>query len=150
MPNTSQQIIDGIALDLDTYAGLPDHSTIKYRRPRAILPADCPMLVCWLLGKSPRPLTTERFDSEISIGVSWHLETIVEAQTLERDTDKSIELIDALERIEDRVRLLAANGVDVDAAYQVLPGEVAYLPPEMQQGLTEGYALEVNVRVTED
>lgn len=145
----AQDVVDAIAADLDANAALATHTTVKYRRPRAILPADCPLLVVWLSGKGNAPQTTQRYDGEIVVGVSWHEQTVQEAQTLARDNTVALALLTALDKIEARVRHYGLNGIGVLAAWQVLPGDVLYLPPEMEQGLTEGYALEVNVRVTE-
>lgn len=148
--STAKSIVDALATDLNNNANLGTHSTVKYRRPRAILPADCPLLVVWLQSKSPTPVTTEFFDGEISIGISWHVESVQEALTLQNDEATATALIDALEKVEGRIRYLAKNGLGVGAAWDVRPGESLYLPPEMAQGLTEGYAQEAIVTVTEN
>lgn len=142
-----QSIIDALVTDLNSSASLPAHSTVKYRRPRAIMPEDCPLMVVWLLGKAPTPKTTEWFDSQISIGVSWHEETVADAETLMTNEEVAVTLMNARSKIEARVRALAKVGLS--DAWEVVPGISQFLPPEMQQGLTEGYALEVITRVTE-
>lgn len=145
----AKDVVDAITTDLNASAGLPSHSTIKYRRPRAILPDDCPLLIVWLQTKQPTPVETQNFDGEMSIGISWHVESVEEATTLVNDEATATALIDALERIEGRIRHLAKNGLGVGAAWQVIPGESLYLPPELAQGLNEGYATEALVTVTE-
>lgn len=146
----AKDIIDAIATDLNANADLPSHGTVKYRRPRAILPEDCPLLIVWLQTKNPTPVTTEYFDGEIGVGISWHIESVQEAVTLQNDEATATTLIDALEGIEGRIRHLARNGLGVGAAWDVRPGESLYLPPEMAQGLTEGYAHEATVTVQEN
>lgn len=146
---SAKAIVDAITTDLNANAGLPTHDTVKYRRPRAIMPDDCPLLIVWLQQKIPTPVETENFDGTISVGVSWHVEAVDEALTLQNDDATATALIDALERIEGRIRYLAKNGLGVEAAWNVAPGESLYLPPEMAQGMTEGYATETLVTVTE-
>lgn len=148
MTTVARNLIDALAGDLESNAGLREHRTVKYRRPRIILPEECPLLVVWLEAKVPTPKTTVWFDSAITIGVSWHEETVDEVTTLIDNEDISISLMESLERIEERVRVLARDGMS--DSWQVLPGESRYLSPELQQGLTEGYALAVEARVTED
>jgi hypothetical protein len=144
-----KDVIDAVTLDLDTHAGLPKHATVRYRRPRAIMPDDCPLLVVWPITKSPTPQTTEVFDSVIQVAASWHVETVEEAQTLIDDEALSLELINAIEMIEARIRHMSINGIDVEQAWEVLPSDVLYLPPEMQAGLVEGYHASIVVRATE-
>jgi hypothetical protein len=129
---------------------LPEHRTVKYRRPRDIQPADCPMLVVWVEAKVPTPVTTATFDGVVSLGVSWHLAAVKEAQTLVEDEALSVALLDAIELIENEIRRLADVGVPAaPGAWQILPGETLYLPPEMAQGLTEGYVTEAVCRIAE-
>jgi hypothetical protein len=147
-----QRIVSALANDLEDNAGLPSHLLVKYRRPRAILPADCPMLVVWLLFDRPAPLETETFQTVATIGISWHEETVEEAAKLSNDSEVSLALISALSKIKARLRALASAGLTdpaVGEAWQVLPGETAYLSPDMAQGLVEGYALEAIVDLTE-
>lgn len=128
----------------------PPHGTIKGRRPLAIQPDDCPLLIVWTDSKRATPVTTERFDAEYTIGISWHEATVEEVETLIRDEDISWSLSEARDKIEDRLRTLATTGIGVGAAWQVLPGESTYVGPLPQQGMIHGYAVECIVRVTEE
>lgn len=143
-----KDLIDALAEDLDN-SDLPDHGTVRYRRPRVINGKDCSLLVIWLQTKQPRPETTELFDSLVTIGVSWHEKTVKEVETLKNNDDISAALIDALETIEARIRIASRDGLGVDNVYEILPGDSLYLPSGMQQGISEGYAIEVLARVTE-
>jgi hypothetical protein len=145
--SVAKRLVDEIAADLATNAGLPAHTVAKYRRPRAILPDDCPLLCVWLEAKTPTPRTTKWFDSAMTIGVSWHEESVAEVETLVLDEDVALALMSSLEKIEARVRVLAAQGLT--DAWEVLPGESRYLGPEMQQSATEGFALAIEARLTE-
>lgn len=138
-----------MATDLDANAGLPSHLLVKYRRPRAVRPEDCPLLCVWLQDKTTNPQTTERFDSVLVVGISWQVEAVQEAVTLVEDDAVAEALIDALERIEERIRVWSREGVGVLEAWQITPSGAEYLPANLQQGLVEGYAVGVRVEVTE-
>lgn len=144
-------LVDAVADDLDANAGLPDHDTIRYRRPRAIMPDDCPLLVVWFASKdvSLEAGTTDRFDKAYSIGVSYHVETVAEAQSLVNDPEMSKELMTVLEAIEARSHYLSTNGVGVSPVYQVLPGSSVYMAPEMKDALVEGVVHEIVARASE-
>jgi hypothetical protein len=147
----SRDIVLALAADLDANASLDPHSTVKGRRPRAILPEDCPLLVIWLDNKRPSPATTERFDGIITIGISWHEEAVEEAETLIDDEDLSWRLAENIERIEGRIRYLSRAGLgSLLNPWQLLPGAMDLVGPLPQkEGLVEGYALEVTAEVTE-
>lgn len=152
MNEMEQRVVKAIAADLEANAGLPPHLLVRYRRPRAILPADCPALVVWLVLMEQVARTTEWFDGTITVGISWHEEAVVEAQTLAENEGLSLRLIEALSLIRARLRVLSRTGLVDPAtaeAWQVLPGAVQYLAPEAAQGLTEGYVLEATVDVVE-
>lgn len=142
-----QTLIDEIVTDLNNNAGLPAHQTAKYRRPRFIMPDDCPLLVVWLIAKQPSPITTERFDAAISIGASWHEEVVEELETLVQDDAKALALIDARAAIEDRARALSVTGLT--GSWEIYPGASEYMPPENEEAMTEGFAVEIIARVTE-
>jgi len=149
----TRELIDAIAADLDAESGLPRHQTIRYRRPIAILPEDCPLLVVWLMEKDSAPQTTVRFDSVLRLGVSWHEETVEQAKTLVVDEEAASSLMDAIEAIEARARSWATSGLTngPDGAWELLPRRVEYIPPgEGSTGLTEGYGLMVEARITEE
>lgn len=143
-------VIDALVADIEANADLPEHNTVKYRRPLAIVPEDCPLLVVWLVIGRPTRSTNVTFDSVLTVGVSWHVETVEQAQTLIEDPAKSAELLVALGKIRARVRELSRTTLGVEHAWEVLPSDTTYLPPEMQQGFTEGYGHEVLVQVTEE
>jgi hypothetical protein len=143
-------LIEALADDLDNEAGLPEHQTIRKRRPRAIVPEDCPLLVVWLERTTRRGWTNMKQESNVSIGVSWHEESVDEAASLVDDETLSDKLIDAIELIEARVREIAREEITLaEGAWEITPGEGRYLPSDMQQGLTEGHAIVVEARVTE-
>jgi hypothetical protein len=137
-------MIDSVVEDLNDNGDLPEHGTVKYRRPRVILPEDCPLMVVWLILDEPTPQTTKRFDTGWRIGVSWHEQAVDEAKTLTVDEALSLALIDAVEKIKARFRAIATGGLaDVPEAYEFLPGSTRYLAEELAQGLTEGYVTEL-------
>ena len=156
-----KDIIDAIADDLDNHAKLPNHGTLRYKRPRAIQPDDCPLLVVWLVQKLTQGEgnTTHWWTSLVRVAASWHEEVIEEAETLQHDEAEAIRMLDAVEKIETRVRWLSRKGLLVPEgagdhhptveAWQVTPGGVRYEPPEMETGLVEGYAVDILVDVTE-
>lgn len=149
MSTTEQLVIDAVATDLEEDGELVAHTLVKYRRPRAITPDMCPLMVVWLIYKSQRPQTTTRFDSTLTVGVSWHEESVDEAYTLINDQATALALLEARGKIEARLRLLATTGLGVGNAWELTPGDSAFIPPEMAQGLTEGYVIQANVRLSE-
>lgn len=144
----AQEIIDRLAEEIEAL-DLPDHDTVLYRRPKSILPENTPMLVIWLQGKVPNPVTTQWFDGLYTIGISWHQESVDESESQEMDTDLSVDLMDRIGQIEAAVRSLSITGWDVEGAWELTPGETTYSEPLRESGVTEGYALTVLVRVTE-
>lgn len=144
-----QRIIDALVDDIEASAGLPIHTVVRYRRPRAVLPEELPMLVVWLASKETTPITTIRFSSTIQVGVSWHEQSVEEAETLVQDTSIGLALMTNIALIEDRVRAIeTAGGLPVPEAQEMLPSGTVY--ETLQDGLVEGYALSVLVRVTEE
>ena len=149
MATTEELVIDAIAADLEDNGDLVAHNLVKYRRPRAITPAVCPLMVVWLISKVSHPESNVRFGSDLTVGVSWHEETVAEAQTLINNEATARALLDARGKIEARFRELARIGLGTENAWELLPGGSAFLAPEMAQGLTEGYVLQANVRLSE-
>jgi hypothetical protein len=124
----------------------------RYGRPRAVLPTDCPVLCVWMANKLRTPVETDPVhDARLVIGASWQIETIEEARTLVDDEANEIELLARMQDIERHVMKLAEDGWDVAGAWQITAGDSSYFrtPEGLEQGVTEGYALEVLVDVTE-
>lgn len=144
-----RDIIEALATDMDANAALPVHTTY-HGRPPALKPDDCPALVVWLDSKRPTPVTTEWFDAIYTIGISYHEASVDQAETLVSDEELKWVLSEARGNIEGRLRALAQTGIGVDAAWEVEPGESQYFGPPLQQGLTQGYAVECIVKVTEN
>lgn len=145
----AKDIIDRFDSLIEAIEELPAHNTYLYRRPKSLLPEDTPALVIWLRTKVPNPRTTHWFDGIYTIGISWHEESVEEAETQEMDTDLSENLMERIELIEQVIRDLSIDGWDLEAAWQVVPGATTYVEPLRESGLTEGYTLDVLVSVTE-
>lgn len=146
------RIIDQIAADIDSNAGLPKHETVRYARPLVVLPDDCPILCVWLLQKAMAPRTTNYYDSVIAVGVSWQVWTERESQTLQEDEPRRKKMLKDMLAIQARVRYLGIHGLseNIDEAYEFLPVGVDYTPPSsLDTGLVEGYAMTVHVNVQE-
>ena len=150
------RIIDALTESLEHYADLPRHKTVRYRRPYAVLPEDCPLLCVWLMEKTFTPITTNTFDSAINIGISWQEQAVIEAQTLADNPRKAKELLEIMGRIQQHVRDLSVgdwsrSGGSVDEAYQLYPVRTDYFPPmSIETGLVEGYLMTVRVNAQED
>lgn len=147
MSSLAQDLIDELVVDLDTNGNLPSHKTVPYRRPRVIMPEDCPLMVVWLVTKDPTGVTNAEFHGNITLGISWHEETVEEAETLINDPATAIALMDAQSKIEARLRALAVAGLA--ATWELTPGPSTYLSADMSDGLVEGYLLTATARVTE-
>jgi hypothetical protein len=147
--NLDKDIILGIADDLDANADLPPHVTIRGRRPLAIQPTDCPVLVVWLDHKVAVPRTSIRYDADYTIGVSWHEATVEEVESLVRDEDIGWSLAENRGKIEARLRALSRSS-PVASAWEMKPGESTYIGPLPQQGMVHGFTVEAIVSVTEE
>jgi hypothetical protein len=143
-----ERVVEAIGLDLDLNAGLDAHDTLLYRRPRAVMPEDCPLLCVWWDSKDIDFLTTQKFHYSLAIGVSWQEETVEEAQTLMRDDVIARSLIRNIHKCEKRIEHIAINGWDIAPAWELLPQGTEYT--RMEEGLVEGYAFVVQVAVSED
>lgn len=146
--SVAKAIIDAIAAKLETLP-LPEHSLYLYRRPKALVPEDLPALVVWLRAKSPTPRTTVWFEGVYTVGISWHEEALDEATSLEADPELAVGLITRMEAIEAAIRELSVAGWDVPGAWELVPGDTTYLEPLRESAFSEGYTLDVLVRVTE-
>jgi hypothetical protein len=152
-----EQIIDALIDDVEANAELPGHLTVRYRRPPAITPEMCPVLVGWLLRKIPVPRTTAypgggHHSAVWVVGLSWHEAVVEEAVTLVEDVDAARSLSRARAAIEERIQVGSPGGVPgVLGAWEVLPGDSDYVwpDPELQTGLTEGYVVQAVIKVTE-
>lgn len=154
------RIIDAIANDIENTADLPDHTVVKYERPWAVFPENCPLACYWLQRKVLAPMGTNRWDSAVIIGISWQWAAVEEMQTLVENPEHTKENLMVMGRIERRIKVLASMqgdpGVpmpiqfDVPEAYQVLPAEMDFIPPSsIETGLVKGYAMGVQVNVGE-
>ena len=154
-----KRIIRGMASDIDDNARLPDHTTVLFKRPAAVFPDDCPLMCVWLLQKAYTPTGTKLLENAIGIGISWQVEGIDRAETLKDDPNKHEDMLDAVAKIEWRVRAMGALLGDyeqtefvpgVPEVDMVLPVSVDYIPPlSIETGLVEGYAMAVEVDVRE-
>jgi hypothetical protein len=111
----------------------------------------------WVVGKDPAPTVTlggaydtGSFFSDMTIGASWHEESVEQVKSLIEDEELSISLLMNQERIERRVRQLAKEGWTIPEAWEVSPAGSVYLPRDYQEGLTEGYATAITVRTREE
>lgn len=148
--------IDAMVADLEANAGLPDHLVVKYRRPRVILPEDCPLLFVGLdeSGSIESPSGTVRFRSQVPIALEWHEAAVEEIQTLVDDEGLSLRLIDSAKRIQARVRKWAIEttslgGVSLAVAHVEEVGAAAVIPFVLEDGYVEGIRILVPVYVTE-
>lgn len=142
-----EAVVRAIADDLEANAGLPPHTMVKFRRPRAVLPEDCPLLCVWWEAKNPDFTTTVLFDFQLTIGVSWQEESVEEAKTLVNDEYLSLSLMTNIKRCEARIRELSRDGWDVPNAWQILPAGTEY--QRLTDGLVEGYAMAILVNTEE-
>jgi hypothetical protein len=148
-----------IAEDLETI-GLPTHQLFVVRRPRYLGPDLCPALVIWLDDDEPlrgegSGQTTMRFPSRLSIGIAWHEESVNEAVTLQTDDDLSDSMLNARRMIKDRVLIWARDGIAgmvVGKPYDqclIDVGRAGFFQTPEEEGLTEGYAVQVLVTQVE-
>lgn len=167
------RIVDAMVQDFLDHGELDTHedgtlTVVKYRRPVAVFPSDCPMLCVWLLDKTFGQPTNLKSHDPISIGVSWQEEAVERAETLIAPgedeaqgyaaTERAESLIRNLKHLERRVRSLAGfdgyesspHLVNVPELDMILPRDWDYLPPQaVDTGLVEGYAMTVEVTVVE-
>jgi hypothetical protein len=147
------RLIDRItAALLESRVDLHPESVVKYRRPRAILPRDCPLLCIWLQNKDLENLDTGSFHFVNRIGASWHEEAIEQVSQLDDDPSVPISLLQNIEKIERRMMKLCHQGAKVETgwpkeAWELRPGGTEYLG--INEALTEGYAVGITVRTRE-
>jgi hypothetical protein len=150
----ASRIIDAMVDDFEL-AELPRHNTTRYKVPAAILPEDCPLLVVRLISKASGPMTVKERMGQITVEVSWHEEAVERAETLMDDPDAARSQLDAIEVLEQRVWLMERatqeTQFDVPEANRVMTAAVNYQRGQpVETGLVEGYAMTVQIDVTED
>jgi hypothetical protein len=145
---------DALILELDESIALPDHNTLRYARPRGVLPQICPLLAVWYGGKVPAFVTTgdpmnpsANLMARFMIG--WWQEFTDEAKTLVMMEDRYSEMLNIVEQIERHViglgvrDLVDTNNVSVPA-WQI---SFAGSEPVSEEGLVEGYYVAVAAMV---
>lgn len=151
-------LIDAMVADLEANGGLgEDVLIVKYRRPRIILPEDCPVLVVALdeSGSVEAPKGTVRFTSLVPIALEWHEAAVEEVRTLVDDPDLSVSLITNAGLVRARARKWAIEtgalgGVSLGVAGVDELGPAAMIPFVLEDGFVEGIRLIVQVTITED
>jgi hypothetical protein len=162
LPETLEiRIIDALERELNLSPSLPEHSTIKYKRARAVLPADCPLLQLFLVQKVFTAETNMYFDDALAIGITWQQEGVQEASTLIDDPELAKDMLRATSALEEVIFRLAMNGLEVervededgremDNVYAVYPVSIDLSEPaQVEEGLVEGYALTIEVDATQ-
>lgn len=146
----SIDIMDALVAEVESQSpGLPTHTTVKYRRPVAVFPEDCPLLVCSPLQEALALRTTEWFDGTLLLGISWQEEAVQRATQLVEDPERAKQLVRnasliarACRNIGRRISPLPT----VDVVHGLYPTALNYLPgPEVETGLVEGYLVAVQV-----
>ena len=148
------QLCDELALRIEPMMPWMDAvpRTIKYRRPRAILPENCPLLCVWVMRERIEPQTNTRYETIVWLGVSWHEAAVDSAETLEMNEDRALSLMRAVNAIKGVTMRLGVSGWDVPGASEVWPTSVSWqgsMGNILDTGLVEGYAVEVQVRAKE-
>lgn len=148
------RVCDEIAAWLESTAGLPTHSVLKYERPPAVLPDDCPLLIVWYQNKLYQPVTTHKFDNRALFGVSWQVSGVRRATSLRAAEEEGRENLNNVTKIEVAMRTLSVGGWPdggvVPEAYDLIPASVDAEPPmSMETGLVRGYSMAVTVHITE-
>lgn len=144
-------MIDAIASDLEDNGDLPAHKLVKYVRPPAILPAQCPLLVVWYVVKAPLPeeTTNARFGSVLAVSSSWHFATVEAAKNLRYGEEPALAL-DAISKIEQRIHALSRDRTGFpDEAYEMTPGLTRPEEPQMKNGLVHGWVVDAEIRLSE-
>lgn len=153
------RIIDGLALDIEENADLPEHGIVLYKRPISVFPDDCPLLTIWLLQEQYAPLGTYKLNMAIGVGISWQEQAVDKAEELINDPEGAKSQLVNIGKIRHRVRALAGL-VNDPAQKAYLPGVpeldilfphgIDFQPPaSLETGLVEGYAMTVEAQVEE-
>jgi hypothetical protein len=153
------RLMDAMATDLAENAGLPDCNVVKYRRPRVILPEDCPLLLVVVddAGKLEAPEGTIRVRSRVPFSLEWYEQAVDEVQTLVDDPELSLALWLNAKRIELRVRKWAVEMTELGGVPLGVPEceeiDAAALLPfrlDLEDGAVEGIAVIAEARIVED
>ncbi len=149
-----RQLCDELALRLEPVMPWGDTvpRTIKYRRPRAILPENCPLLCVWVMRERIEPQTNTRYETTVWLGASWHEASVDSAETLQMNPERALSLMQAVSAIKGVTMRLGVSGWDVPGASEVWPTSVSWqgsMGNILDTGLVEGYAVEIQVRAKE-
>lgn len=143
-PSYVGRLIDTLTNYIEANADLPDHNTVRKRAPRVIWPADCPMLLVVLSDKVRVTVATEGFDTALRLTVAWYENAVEDFETLDSDPDLSESLLLQSELIEAAVVQLAKDRHPLEGlVYEVEPAGTSYQGQLLEEGLVEGYALDV-------
>jgi hypothetical protein len=157
------RIIDALERQINASPHLAPHQTVLYKRPRAVLPGDCPLLAIFLIQKAFTAETVTYYDTALAVGVTWQEEGNEEVTTLVDEPDMAKSQLRAISAIEEVILRLSIEGLEVervevddgtgreaDAAYAVYPVGVDLSDPiQVEEGLVEGYAMTVEVDATQ-
>lgn len=162
-PNDSLEVrvIDAITDYLEGISEIPEHKTVRYKRPIMVIPGeDTPLLSVWLMAKGATPRGTNSYDSALMVGISWQDECVERAVDLMQDPEKYKAELRIMATIQQAIRNLSVgalgaspghiDAVGVPEAHTIYPMTVDFLPPiSLETGLVEGYAMTVEVDVIE-
>jgi hypothetical protein len=157
------RIIDALEREVNKSPHLPDHGTVLYKRARAVLPSDCPLLQIFLVQKLTTAETVVYFDNAIGVGIVWQEEGVQEVTTLIDDPEAAKSQLRAISAIEEVIFRLGIDGLAVepvevddgsgreaDQTYAIFPVSIDLSEPvQVEEGLVEGYAMTVEVDVTQ-
>jgi len=157
------RIVEALAQAVEASPELPPHQTVLFKRPRAVLPDNCPLLCLFLVQKVYTAETVVYYDDAIAIGITWQEESVTAAETLIDDPESAKSQLRAMSAIEEVIMGLSIDGLAVtqgemedgsgresDAVYAVYPvGIDLSEAPQTEEGLVEGYAMTVEVDATQ-
>lgn len=147
------RLVDALVDEIKNNAELSTpKSIVKYGRPVAVFPKDCPVLCVWLIGKAISPVTTNYVDGQISIGISWQVGAPDRVEQLKVNEERRRKTLKEMLSIQARMRWLHVHGfgATISECYELIPLGVDYLPPtSLETGLVEGYAMTVRADVQE-
>lgn len=139
--STEEALCDLVGDLLDDSAGLPDHSTILYDRPRFVFPDDCPLLVVWIENELQAGVETERVNYDGVLGISWHQEAVTSVTDLLDDPVRAKSLLRNMRKIKDRLHWLAYHGDFPEPVNDLYPQAIEFFTSPYDDGETNGYAM---------